>query len=362
VTDPVVEAPPPRKKTEVPAPKSSSASTRLDSIFESEPESASAPKAASPSSIFDPEPSAIPPSQAVPASGAKQPETTLKPQHTFGPDAEDGQPMYILHELLPADEMGVLYRASERADGRQFAVRFLAGQAGEEQTQAIEREVEKLIALPHPNILHVQGSGRRKNRLYLSMDLIQAPSLSRAKIHDLYRICAIVRDAAAAVHYAHEEQIMHGDLNPDNILVAVGEDGGDHALVKDFHLGFLVETLIGPPPGSKEARKPIRNRAYLPPEQIDAVRPKLTVVGDVYGLGATLYGVLAGKPPFEEKDPAQLRRKVMFSEPPPLNKVRPDVPEALIKIIRRSMAKETGLRYASVQDFVDALNKFLETA
>jgi serine/threonine protein kinase len=245
--------------------------------------------------------------------------------------------------------------------GRQFAVRFLAGQAGEEQTQAIEREVERLIALPHPNILHVQGSGRRKNRLYLSMDLVQGPTLSRAKIHDLHRVCTILRDVAGAVHYAHEEKIFHGDLNPDNIVVAVGDAGGDHALVKDFQLGYLVETLLVPPPASKEPRKLIRNRAYLPPEQVDAARPRLNVAGDVYGLGATLYAALAGKPPFEGKDPAQLRTKVMFAEPAPLNKVRPDVPETLLKIVRRSMVKESGYRYGSAQEFAEALSKFLET-
>lgn len=320
-------------------------------------------------SLFDPEPppppplpapvpvaAAIPPPQPVPAP-ASSPETTLRPQHTFGPAGPDGQPAYLLHELLPPDAMGVVYRASERATGRQFAVRFMAGQAGEEQTQVIEREVEKLIALPHPNILHVQGSGRRKNRLYLAMDLVQAPTLARAKIHDLRRVLAILCDVAGAIHYAHEEGIHHGDLNPDNIVVA--KDGEqDHPLVKDFELGFLLETLVAAP-STKEGRPSLRNPAYLPPEQINEAKPKLTVAGDVYGLGATLYAALGGRAPFEGKDAAQIRTRVMFEEPAPLAKLRPDLPEPVAAIIRRAMVKESGLRYATAKEFHDALAKLL---
>jgi serine/threonine-protein kinase len=90
-------------------------------------------------------------------------------------------------------------------------------------------------------------------------------------------------------------------------------------------------------------------------------KPKLSVTCDVYGLGASLYAALASRPPLEGKDAAELKRKVMFAEPTPLNKIRHDVPEPLVKIVRRSMAKESGLRYASANEFAEALTKFLET-
>lgn len=358
------DPPPPPPPPPVPA----APAVSVASIFDPEPAAppAESPKVEPPGpSIFDPEPppppavaASIPPSQAVPGP-ASSPETTLRPQHAFGPPGSDGQPSYVLHEMLPADPMGVLYRASERETGRQFAVRFFAGQAGEEQTQTIEREVEKLIALPHPNILHVQGSGRRKNRLYLAMDLVQSPSLGRAKIHDLRRVLAILCDAAGAVHYAHEEGIRHGDLHPDNIIVAK-EGDQDHALVKDFEIGYLLETLVAPP-SPKDGRPHLRNVAYLPPEQVNEAKPKLTVAGDVYGLGATLYAALAGRAPFEGKDAAQLRTRVMFEEPTPLVKLRPDLPEPVATIIRRAMVKESGLRFATAKDFHDALEKLLRS-
>lgn len=298
-----------------------------------------------------------PPAEAVPHSAD---ETTLRPQNLFGPLGADGQASYILMELLSKDALGVLYRARERATDRQFAVRFLAGQAGESQTAAIEHTAEKLTALPHPNILHVQGSGTRKNRPYLAMDLVEAQTLGQSKIQEIPRIAAILRDAAAAVHYAHEEGVFHGDLNPEAILVA-REDGKDHALVKDFGLAFLLETAPASTP-SKDAVPAIRNPAYLAPEQARILKPALGAATDVYGLGVTLYAALAGKPPFEGKDAAQILKRVMIEEPIPLQRARPGLPEALGAIVRRAMAKERGLRYASAQEMADALGKFLESS
>jgi predicted nucleic acid-binding Zn-ribbon protein len=325
-----------------------------------------APPAEKPPSIFDEAPPAPPPPAAPvaetipPAVSVPKPadETTLRPQNWFGPPGEDGQPAHVLMEILSRDSMGVLYRASERASGRQFAVRFMSGQAGEEQTRAIEREVEKLISLPHPNILHVQGSGRRKNRLYFAMDLVEGQTLGQAKIQEIPRLCAILRDAAAAVHYAHEEGIFHGDLNPENIIV--GRDGDkDQAIVKDFALGHFLETVAASSAG-KDAPPVIRNPAYLPPEQVRVLKSALSAAVDVYGLGATLYAMLAGRPPFEGKDAAQITKRIQIEEPPPIERVRPDVPPAVAAVARRAMAKERGLRYATMQELADALTKFLD--
>jgi serine/threonine-protein kinase len=251
--------------------------------------------------------------------------------------------------MLPKDAMGVVYRATERSTGRAFAVRFMAGQAGEDQTRAFEKEVEKLISLPHPNILHVQGSGRRKNRLYVMMDLVEGPTLAAAKIAEIPRICAILRDAASAVNYANEEGIFHGDLSPESIVVAK-EGGKDLALVKDFGLACLLETQAGG----------LRNPAFLPPEQVRVLKSPLTAAVDVYGLGATLFAALTGRAPFEGKDAAQISKRVMIEDPPPVEKFRSDVPKAVSAVVRRAMAKERGVRYPSAQAMADALSKFLD--
>jgi hypothetical protein len=285
-------------------------------------------------------------------------EAAQDPRNLFGPAGEDGRPAYVLLEQVSVDALGVVYRACERAIDRRFAVRFMSGQAGEEQTAAIEQEVQLLIALPHPNILQVQGSGRRQNRLYIAMDLVEAPSLGRAKIQEIPRICAILRDAAEAVHYAHEESILHGDLNPENILVGHEEDR-DHAYVKDFGLGHLLEGM-SPQAPAKQPGLVIRDPACLAPEQMKEMKGKLSVSADVYGLGATLYTAIAGRPPFEGPDARHVLTRAMIEEPIPVERVRRDVPEALGAIIRRAMAKERSHRFASAGEMAQALTRFLE--
>jgi predicted nucleic acid-binding Zn-ribbon protein len=300
----------------------------------------------------------LPPLQAVPA--ASSPETTLKPQNFFGPTGSDGQGIYVLDEIISKDALGVVYRASERASGRKFRVQFMSGQAGEEQTQAIERGMEKLVALPHPNILRVQGTGRRKNRLYLMMEDVEATTLGQERIREIPRLCTILRDAASAIHYAHEEGIFHGDVNPETILVAKS-GGKDQALVKDFGLAFMQEGMV-PAASGKDAVPSFRNPAYLSPEQVRGLKSPLSPAVDVYGLGATLYAALAGRPPFEGKDAVQISKRVMIGEPLPVEKVRPDVPEALGAIVRRAMAKERGLRYPTAQEMAEALTRLLDAA
>jgi predicted nucleic acid-binding Zn-ribbon protein len=300
----------------------------------------------------------VPPPQAVP--GTSSSETTLKPQNVFGPTGPDGQGIYILDAILSRDALGVVYRASERASGRKFRVQFMSGQAGEEQTQAMERGMEKLVALPHPNILRVQGTGRRKNRLYVMMDDVGASTLGQERIREIPRICTILRDAAAAIHYAHEEGIFHGDVNPETILVA-RVDGKEQTLVKDFGLGFLQEVMVPGTPG-KDAPPSFRNPAYLPPDQVRVVKSPLTPAVDVYSLGATLYAALSGRPPFEGKDALQISKRVMIEEPMPVEKVRPDVPEAVGAIVRRAMAKERGLRFPTAKEMAEALTRYLDGA
>jgi len=330
---------------------------------EGKPEEAPAPPAVEPPAAEVPgpvEPLPVPPvpkpegSTTIRRRPLDPAEAASDPRNLFGPAGDDGRPRHVLLEMISRDTLGVVYKACERATGRVFAVRFMSGQAGEVQTAAIEQEVELLIALPHPNILQVLGSGRRQNRLYVEMDLVQAQPLDAAKIREIPRICSILRDAAEAVHYAHEEGVLHGDLNPENILVAL-EGDRDHALVKDFGLGHLLEG-VGP-----QASPPvIRQAAYLPPEQMKEMKGKLSIAGDVYGLGATLYAALAGRAPFEGQDARQILTRVMMQEPPPLEKVRSDVPVALGAIVRRAMAKERSLRYETAKDLAAALTHLIE--
>jgi serine/threonine-protein kinase len=184
------------------------------------------------------------------------------------------------------------------------------------------------------------------------MDFVDAPSLGKAGIQEIPRLCAIFREVAEAVHYAHEEGILHGDLNPENILIGRQEER-EHPTVKDFGLARLLEGVGG---SAKEPGPVLRMPAFQAPEQ------KSSVAADVYSLGATFYAALAGRAPFEGQDAKQILTRARIGEPPPLERFRKDVPEALGVVIRRAMAKEPSLRYATAKDMAAALKRILEGA
>lgn len=324
-----------------------------------ETESAAEP-APEPGDASAPEPAPKSPESAGTAveGGSGCPSASGEETSIFGPEGEDGRGRYELVELLSRDAMGAVYRARERDAEGCFAVRFLPAQEDEERTAAIERQVQKAVGLPHPNVLQMLGTGRRGAQLFIEMDLIEAEPLGRARIEEVSRLCMIFRDVAEAVQYASDEGVFHGNLNPETILL--GEDeSGDHVYVREFGLAYLLESAARP---AEDMPSPlsIRDPAFLPPEQATAVTPPLTAAVDVYGIGASLYACLAGRPPFEGKDARQIRSRVMMAEPPPLEAVRPDLRSALAVIVRRAMAKEAGLRYASARELADALTGFLE--
>jgi tetratricopeptide (TPR) repeat protein len=249
--------------------------------------------------------------------------------------------------------MGAVYRVYDRATGSSFAVRFVAGQAGEEQTSLIEREIEELVALPHPGILRVRGTGRRQNRLYVATDPVEGTPLARAGIKDPRRLASILKDVAEAVNYAHGAGIFHGDLNPDHVLIGPG----DRAIVKDFRLAHLLEAAARQT-AKKGKTVELHHPGYLPPEHAREAARTPTVSGDVYGLGATFYAALAGRPPFEGEEGPQLLRKILMEEPPALT----EVPEALALIARRAMAKDPALRFGSPLEMAEALERFLKAS
>lgn len=333
-------------------------SSRAD--LKSPEEAPAAPPAPEPpASIFLPDlPEPSPVAGPAPSDPPEVAEAASNPQNLFGPAGDDGRPCCVRLGLLLRDAMGAVYRAYDRFQGGYFAIRILAGLERDDQAEALEDAVARVIGLPHPNILRVRGCGRRENRSYIATDLVEGTPVGQAKLVDIGRICRLFRDVAEAVQYAHEEGVTHGDLNPENILL-VQEGEQDRALVKDFGLAHFLET-VGLNEAGKQAGLTIRNPAFLPPEQTKEARRTPTAAGDIYGLGASLYAALAGRPPFEGKTVREVLSRVMIEEPQPLERVRPDVRAALAVVVRRAMAKEIANRYESARELVEALTKFLE--
>src|SRR6185503_14475173 len=226
---PAEAAPPP--PPEPPSPEPEAIAPALESPMPAEPPAPPPPPAvpvmAEPAATS----SSLPPEVAAAAAEAR---------NLFGPPGPDGNPSCVLLGPLSQDATGAVYRAYDRVKGAPFAVRFMAGQAGLKESSLLDERMQALVKLPHPNILQVQGTGRRQSRLYIATDLVDADPLSKSKIHEASRLCAIFKEAAEAIAHAHAAGIFHGDVNPENILVARTED---RVYVKDFQLAHLLETL-----------------------------------------------------------------------------------------------------------------------
>jgi tetratricopeptide (TPR) repeat protein len=240
--------------------------------------------------------------------------------------------------------MGVVYEAEDVTLSRRVALKMLAdGAGGGEARRRFAREAVAVARLSHPNIAAVYDATPD----YIALQLVSGHPLCAESRAAPRRIVALVRDAALAVHYAHERGVVHRDLKPSNLLVEA-----DRVFVVHFGLAKheSVEaslsasgSLLGTP-------------AYMPPEQVEGRTREIDARSDVYGLGATLHACLAGEPPFADSDLPRLLRKVVEDDPPPAG-----VDRDLDTILGKCLAKDRVQRYASARELADDLERWLRS-
>lgn len=249
--------------------------------------------------------------------------------------------------------MAIVYEAEQESLGRRVALKVLPAGAALDERLAIRflREARTVARLSHPGIVPVYGTGRARGVLFFAMELIEGESLAERidrgpfPFRDAARVASSV---AHALEHAHQAGLVHRDVKPENVLLGV--DGRarltDFGLVHDAQGARLTRShyVLGTP-------------AYLAPEQArgGAVDPR----SDVYGAGAVLYAMLAGRPPFAGEVAAAVLGRVMQGPPTPLAKLSPDVPPKLVDLCERAMAREPERRFASAGAFAAALDRFL---
>ena len=277
----------------------------------------------------------------------------------FGGAAEEpGEFHYDLVEEIARGGMGVVYRAVQHGSQRQVAVKMiLAEQAATPgMMERFRAEAEAVASLDHRNILPIYEIGESDGRPFYSMKFANGGTL-RDHVTDYSRrpreAARLIALLARAVHHAHQRGILHRDLKPGNVLL----DGAERTpYVSDFGLAKWI---------GRESRLTLAQSAlgtphYLAPEQAEGDSIKLTPAADIYSLGAILYELLTGRPPFVADTPLEtlrLSRETESASPRSLNAA---VPRDLEVICRKCLAKEPTMRYPSAVALAEDLERWLE--
>ncbi|MHC1766717.1 MAG: WD40 repeat domain-containing serine/threonine protein kinase [Verrucomicrobiia bacterium] len=264
---------------------------------------------------------------------------------------------YELIERIGQGGMGVVYKARQVSLERDVAVKLLslAALGNQEALHRFRTEAVTAGSLQHPNIVAVHEVGLAEGQHYLVMDYVPGPTLadmSRKGPLPARQAAQYLRTIAEAVHFAHERGILHRDLKPSNVLI----DPNDQPRVTDFGLAKRLDTgseftLSGQVLGSP---------AFIPPEQASGRWGRVGRRSDVYALGAILYQLLTGRPPFVGEAAADTLRQVLNDEPLGPRLLNPAVPLDLETICLKCLDKEPDRRYATAQAMAEELGRFLE--
>ena len=269
-------------------------------------------------------------------------------------------PGYDLIRRLGSGGMGTVYLAHEHATERCVAIKFLHSPTSGTAFDRFLVEVRALAELKHDNIINVLDVKTTWREPYFTMDFASGGTLAdltkSGRLVEPLDAARLMKAAAEAVAAAHAKNILHRDMKPSNILL-FGDRASPATLVpkvSDFGLAKRTDrddelTRTGP----------LGTPCFMSPEAASGKFRELTTATDVYGLGATLFHLLAGRPPFIGEANDEIIRKVIDDPPARLRSLRPELPAALEAIAMKAMEKNPAARYPTATAFAEDLGRFL---
>jgi serine/threonine protein kinase len=263
---------------------------------------------------------------------------------------------YILQEKIARGGMGVIYRASHPELEKDFAVKILIDglDAPAEAIERFRREAKAAARLNHPGIVRVYDCGTEDGFPYLVMDFVKGRPLDEIIKNEGVaprRAAQITFALSEALDHAHKQKLVHRDIKPGNILI----DLEGQSLITDF--GIVKELTAD----AKLTRTgfTLGSPCYMSPEQAVGDHDITGPESDIYSLGATLYEMLVGQPPFQGDSIHAIMRKVVDEDPVPPRHLNPSVPIDLECILLKAMEKEISRRYPTARELSTDLQAFL---
>ncbi|MGI8890981.1 MAG: protein kinase domain-containing protein, partial [Chthoniobacterales bacterium] len=263
---------------------------------------------------------------------------------------------YELLEEVGRGGQGVVFRARQKSLNRIVALKVisLGPWASKAHLKRFRLEAEAAARLEHPGIVPIHEVGERDGSCYFSMKFVEGGQIDEVALREpmpIRRAVELITKVARTVHYAHEHGILHRDIKPGNILL----DAKGEPHLTDFGLARLVETestmtrtldVLGTP-------------SYMAPEQAMGNNAAVSSLTDIYGLGAVLYQLLTGQPPFAGGATYETIKLLLETEPRPPRLLNPKIDRDLSTICLKCLAKDPKRRYASALALAEDLERWL---
>ncbi|MGH2924646.1 MAG: Stk1 family PASTA domain-containing Ser/Thr kinase [Solirubrobacterales bacterium] len=255
---------------------------------------------------------------------------------------------YRLLGRVGSGGMADVWCAEDTMLGRRVALKFLHERFAQDEQfiERFRREASSAAGLQHPNVVGVFDRGSFDGRHYIAMEYVEGASLKDLIERGLTvgEAVEIVRQVLAGAKYAHAHGIVHRDLKPQNVLV----DAEGRARVTDFGIARAGASEI------TQTGSVLGTAQYLSPEQAQGL--PVTATSDIYSIGVLLYEALTGRAPFEGDSPVTVALKQVSERPRPPSELNPSVSRALDAVVLRALAKDPANRFASAEEFEQALD------
>lgn len=264
---------------------------------------------------------------------------------------------YELLEEIARGGMGVVYKARQVRLNRVVALKMiLAGQlASAEDVQRFHTEAEAAANLDHPGIVPIFEVGQHNGQHYFSMGFVEGESLAHGLRNGPIpprEAAILVKKVAEAIGYSHSRGVIHRDLKPANVLL----DRYGEPRVTDFG---LAKKVVGDS-NLTASGQILGTPAYMPPEQAAGRIHQIAAQADIYSLGALIYALITGRPPFQADNHLDTLMQVIEQEPAPPRLLNPKVDQDLETICLKCLEKDPAHRYASAQALAEDLGRFVE--